>query len=65
MYTTTAEFASVDLDQLERLMVSIEESEDLVFSRQLALTQARRGAEGFEVELTLATFRQSEGGGDE
>lgn len=57
MLTTTVTFSSVELDQLQRLMESIEDSEELVFTRQIAVAPSRREA-GLELELTLATFKQ-------
>lgn len=61
MHTTTAEFDRVDLDQLQRLLSSIEESDELVFTRQVAVAPARREQSELQLEITLATFKR-EGG---
>ncbi len=59
LVTTTAQFESVELEQLEAFMTTIESSDELVFSRNLAVSPARRGSTGLQVELTLSTYRRS------
>ncbi len=59
--STTAEFAGMEIEQLSALLTAIEEAEELVFTRQIAVAPARRGNEGLEVELTLVTFKRTGG----
>lgn len=61
LVTSTAQFASVELEQLEDMMRDIETSDELVFTRNLSVSPASRGADGMQVEVTLSTYRRSSG----
>ncbi len=64
MRSTTAEWASVEPDQVFRFLNSIEADDELVYVRQVAVTPARR-AEGLELEVTLVTYDQAPLGSEE
>lgn len=60
MYTTTADFGGIEFEQMQRLLQSIEEADELVFTRQVAVAPARRGGNGIDLEVTLATYKQEQ-----
>lgn len=65
MRSTTAEWNSVEPDQVFRFLNSVESAEELVYVRQVSVAPARR-AEGLELEVTLVTFDQAPlGAGEE
>ncbi|MFT6400694.1 MAG: hypothetical protein ACJAYU_005472 [Bradymonadia bacterium] len=58
MRSTTAEWNSVEPDQVFRFLNSVETAEELVYVRQVSVAPARR-AEGLELEVTLVTYDQA------
>jgi general secretion pathway protein M len=63
MLETIAEFDRLSLSDLDQLMNSIEESEELVFIQGLTVAPARRSENReLTVEVNLATFKRSTGG---
>lgn len=58
LVTTTASFTAIDFDQMQRLLSSIEDTDELVFVRRVAISPARGVADKIDLDLTVATFRQ-------
>lgn len=59
MRSTTAEWTSVEPEQMLRFLDSVENADELVYVRQVSVAPARR-AEGLQLEVTLVTFDQEE-----
>lgn len=60
---TTAVFPSMDMVQLDELLNTFQNTEELVYIQQVAVEPPRgRNTEGLQVEVTLVTYERSTGG---
>ena len=64
MRSTTAEWTSVEPQQILRFLDSVQNAGELVYVRQVSVAPARR-AEGLQLEVTLVTFDQESIAGPE
>jgi hypothetical protein len=63
-FETTATFNGVDLADFDRLMNEFRNTDELVFIQSVSIEPGRgRSAETMVAEVTLVTYRRSEGGG--